>query len=33
MTFGQAYSWYYIVDENVGGGREIVDIWVPWKGW
>ncbi|EKM83905.1 hypothetical protein AGABI1DRAFT_66972 [Agaricus bisporus var. burnettii JB137-S8] len=28
-----AYPWYYIVDENVGGGREIVDIWVPWKGW
>ncbi|KAF5314150.1 hypothetical protein D9611_006780 [Ephemerocybe angulata] len=25
-----AYPWYYIVES---GGNEIVDIWVPWKGW
>ncbi|VDB99581.1 unnamed protein product [Peniophora sp. CBMAI 1063] len=24
-----AYPWYYITD----GGREVVDVWVPWKGW
>jgi len=28
-----AYPWYYIVDSSVGGGREVVDVWVPWKGW
>ncbi|TFK41192.1 hypothetical protein BDQ12DRAFT_679050 [Crucibulum laeve] len=28
-----AYPWYYIVDPEVGGGNEVVDIWVPWKGW
>lgn len=33
FLIGQAYPWYYVVDENVEGGREIVDIWVPWKGW
>jgi D-serine deaminase-like pyridoxal phosphate-dependent protein len=33
LFIDQAYPWYYVVDESVGGGREIVDIWVPWKGW
>ncbi|KAL0071858.1 hypothetical protein AAF712_000780 [Marasmius tenuissimus] len=28
-----AYPWYYIVDSTVGGGEEVVDVWVPWKGW
>ena len=28
-----AYPWYYIVDSAVGGGQEVVDVWVPWKGW
>jgi D-serine deaminase-like pyridoxal phosphate-dependent protein len=28
-----AYPWYYIVDTSVEGGRQIVDMWVPWKGW
>ncbi|KAL0576370.1 hypothetical protein V5O48_005629 [Marasmius crinis-equi] len=28
-----AYPWYYIVDSTVGGGQEVVDVWVPWKGW
>ncbi|KAH8835316.1 hypothetical protein DL96DRAFT_1573730 [Flagelloscypha sp. PMI_526] len=28
-----AYPWYYIVDSGVDGGNQIVDIWVPWKGW
>jgi len=28
-----AYPWYYIVDGDVREGKEIVDIWVPWKGW
>ncbi|KAL1741199.1 putative serine dehydratase domain-containing protein [Schizophyllum fasciatum] len=28
-----AYPWYYIVDSDVEQGREIVDVWVPWKGW
>jgi len=28
-----AYPWYYVVDKNVDGGRTVVDIWVPWKGW
>lgn len=28
-----AYPWYYIVDENVENGQQIVDVWVPWKGW
>ncbi|KAF9568420.1 hypothetical protein CPC08DRAFT_813472 [Agrocybe pediades] len=28
-----AYPWYYIVDSDVEGGKSIVDIWVPWKGW
>lgn len=32
-TIAKAYPWYYIVDSDVGGGREVVDIWVPWKGW
>lgn len=30
---GKAYPWYYIVDKNVEGGRKVVDVWVPWKGW
>ncbi|KAJ2913396.1 hypothetical protein MD484_g7004, partial [Candolleomyces efflorescens] len=25
-----AYPWYYIVES---GGKEVVDVWVPWKGW
>ncbi|KAJ7637085.1 putative serine dehydratase domain-containing protein [Roridomyces roridus] len=25
-----AYPWYYVVE---GGGRTVVDVWVPWKGW
>ncbi|KAJ7660064.1 putative serine dehydratase domain-containing protein [Mycena rosella] len=25
-----AYPWYYIVED---GGRTVVDVWVPWKGW
>ncbi|TFK30411.1 hypothetical protein FA15DRAFT_683766 [Coprinopsis marcescibilis] len=29
----QAYPWYYVVDSRVGGGKEIVDVWVAWKGW
>jgi len=28
-----AHPWFYIVDSTEGGGRKIVDIWVPWKGW
>ncbi|KAG6911989.1 hypothetical protein DXG01_000237 [Tephrocybe rancida] len=28
-----AYPWYYIVDKDVGQGKKVVDIWVPWKGW
>ncbi|KIM48233.1 hypothetical protein M413DRAFT_439955 [Hebeloma cylindrosporum] len=28
-----AHPWYYIVDPGVGDGREVVDVWVPWKGW
>ncbi|KDQ63585.1 hypothetical protein JAAARDRAFT_118999 [Jaapia argillacea MUCL 33604] len=29
-----AYPWYYIVDsEGPGKGGEVVDVWVPWKGW
>ncbi|KAF9270101.1 hypothetical protein L218DRAFT_1071590 [Marasmius fiardii PR-910] len=28
-----AYPWYYIVDSTVSGGKEVVDVWVPWKGW
>lgn len=24
-----AHAWYYIVD----GGEEVVDVWVPCKGW
>ncbi|KAJ4486090.1 putative serine dehydratase domain-containing protein [Lentinula aciculospora] len=28
-----AYPWYYIVDPEVNEGKEVVDIWVPWKGW
>ncbi|KXN90059.1 D-serine dehydratase [Leucoagaricus sp. SymC.cos] len=28
-----SHPWYYIVDQTVGGGKEIVDVWVPWKGW
>jgi len=28
-----AYPWYYIVDRTVSNGEEIVDVWVPWKGW
>ncbi|KAL7422475.1 hypothetical protein Q5752_003123 [Cryptotrichosporon argae] len=24
-----AYPWFYVVD----GGHEVVDVWVPWKGW
>lgn len=29
----QAYPWYYVVDKDVTHGRDVVDIWVPWKGW
>ncbi|PPQ80822.1 hypothetical protein CVT25_001947 [Psilocybe cyanescens] len=28
-----AYPWYYIVDGDIGEGSEVVDVWVPWKGW
>jgi D-serine deaminase-like pyridoxal phosphate-dependent protein len=28
-----AYPWYYIVDKDVEGGKEVVDVWVPCKGW
>lgn len=29
-----AYPWYYVVDSDLeGGGDEVVDVWVPWKGW
>lgn len=24
------YPWFYVVD---GEGEEVVDVWVPWKGW
>ncbi|BFZ61763.1 hypothetical protein YB2330_002838 [Saitoella coloradoensis] len=27
------YGWYYVVDGGVGGGEEVVDVWVPCKGW
>jgi D-serine ammonia-lyase len=28
------HSWFYVVDSDSADGREnIVDIWVPWKGW
>ncbi|KAF8227433.1 hypothetical protein L208DRAFT_1366020 [Tricholoma matsutake] len=27
------YPWYYIVDKDIEGGQQVVDIWVPWKGW
>ena len=29
----QAYPWYYVVDKNMDGGKLVVDVWVPWKGW
>ncbi|KAF9040593.1 hypothetical protein BJ165DRAFT_1350610 [Panaeolus papilionaceus] len=28
-----AYPWYYIVDSDVENGSQVVDVWVPWKGW
>ncbi|KAJ4002342.1 putative serine dehydratase domain-containing protein [Lentinula boryana] len=28
-----AYPWYYVVDTDLDGGKKVVDIWVPWKGW
>lgn len=28
-----AHPWYYIVDSDEGKGSEVVDVWVPWKGW
>ncbi|KAF8168133.1 putative serine dehydratase domain-containing protein [Crassisporium funariophilum] len=28
-----AYPWYYIVDGEVENGTQVVDVWVPWKGW
>ncbi|KAF8632541.1 hypothetical protein AX15_001756 [Amanita polypyramis BW_CC] len=28
-----AYPWYYVVDKTIDGGRTVVDVWVPWKGW
>jgi D-serine ammonia-lyase len=28
-----AYPWYVVVDSSVQGGKEVVDVWVPWKGW
>ncbi|KAG6336664.1 hypothetical protein ID866_2411 [Astraeus odoratus] len=28
------HPWYYVVDSSMeGGADEVVDIWVPWKGW
>ncbi|KAF8898779.1 putative serine dehydratase domain-containing protein [Infundibulicybe gibba] len=27
------HPWYYVVDGDIEGGRTVVDIWVPWKGW
>jgi len=27
------HPWFYIVDQDIGGGQQVVDIWVPWKGW
>ncbi|KAG6857533.1 hypothetical protein H0H87_000132 [Tephrocybe sp. NHM501043] len=29
----QGYPWYYVVDKNFEDGRQVVDVWVPWKGW
>jgi len=28
-----AHPWYYIVDSSQGKADEVVDVWVPWKGW
>jgi D-serine deaminase-like pyridoxal phosphate-dependent protein len=28
-----AHLWFYVVEEERGGGEEVVDVWVPWKGW
>ncbi|KAF5390199.1 hypothetical protein D9757_002972 [Collybiopsis confluens] len=27
------HPFFYIVDSGINKGKEIVDIWVPWKGW
>jgi len=27
------HPWYYVVDKKVDGGKKVVDVWVPWKGW
>lgn len=28
------HPWFYIVDSTrEGGTEEVVDVWVPWKGW
>ncbi|WWC62270.1 uncharacterized protein I303_104866 [Kwoniella dejecticola CBS 10117] len=27
------FPWMYVVDEQEGKGEEVVDVWVPWKGW
>ncbi|KAH9003990.1 putative serine dehydratase domain-containing protein [Lactarius hatsudake] len=28
-----AHPWYYITDSSRGDSDEVVDVWVPWKGW
>ncbi|WRT68112.1 uncharacterized protein IL334_005087 [Kwoniella shivajii] len=28
-----SFPWIYVVDEQSGKGEEVVDVWVPWKGW
>ena len=27
------YPWYYVVDSSSSDGTQVVDVWVPWKGW
>ncbi|WWC88957.1 uncharacterized protein L201_003872 [Kwoniella dendrophila CBS 6074] len=28
-----AFPWIYVVDESENKSNQVVDVWVPWKGW
>lgn len=30
---GAGFGWYLIVDSEVDGGEEVVDVWTRWRGW
>jgi D-serine deaminase-like pyridoxal phosphate-dependent protein len=28
------FPWYYVIDSDIeNNGKQVVDVWIPWKGW